>query len=339
MHRLASFALTFMVAAAAVAATPYYLDREGVLWKATATASGLVLSGEHNGQPVVSSTVPFAVGMPGTSDEAIQVAADEVTGKVVVVWQRNWGEASSEIIAAVWSDSGWEQILHLTGDASLNPRSPAIRISQVSETVPDPADPSSTITNTDSFLHLLWWEGSGDAQHAMYALLRLTAAPDDADRLLVKNLDDFVRVGLACDAPPPASVVEHPLFASDASRDRALLFFATSQSCLFHLVEVSFQFPDPPAQDDGGLVASDQRRRARPIFGERRVFRSPRGIVLEGARVLLGPDLSPVAYRVAGDRLEYVVVTSAGWSDLRVLPVSDGLTIDQAIPLVEGLAR
>jgi hypothetical protein len=339
MRRLVSFGLMLLVAAAAAAATPYYLDREGVLWKADATPSGLVLTGEHDGQQVVSSTVPFAVGIAGSSDEAIQVAADEVTGKVVVVWQRNWGGTSSEIIAAVWAGDTWEQILHLTGDVSLNPRSPAIRISQVSTTEPDPNDPSNTITIRDSFLHLLWWEGSGDTQHAMYALLRLTASPDDADRLLVKNLDEFARVGLSCASPPPASVVEHPLFASQASRDRAVLFFATSQSCLFHLVEVTFEFQDPPTQDDGGLVANDQRRRARPIFGERRVLPSPHGISLQGARVLLGSDLSPVAYQVRNDHLEYVVATDTGWSEVRTLPVSDGLTIDQAIPLVENLAR
>ena len=338
MKRLVAFCLMLFVAGAAAAATPYYLDRNGVLWNASATPSGLVLSGMYDGHEIVSSTVPFIVGIAGSSDEAIQVAADEVTGKVVVVWQRNWGDALSEIIAAVWSGSEWEQILHLGGDFSLNPRSPAIRVSQVSDTVPDPEDADKTITVTDSFLHVLWWEGAGDGQHAMYALIRLTAAPEDENRLTVKDLSSFARIGLPCDGVPPASVLEHPLFASEPSRDRALMFFATTQSCLFHLVEVRFEFDDPPAGDDG-LVVTDQRRRARPIFGIRRVYQLPLGLSLEGARVLLGADLSPVVYRVVGDHLEYLVGGPTGWSEMRVLPVSEGLTIDQAIPLVESLAR
>lgn len=320
------------------AATPFYLDRSGVLWKATAEPVGLVLTADSGGVNLLTSTVPFVVGIPGSNDAEIQVAADELTGKVAVVWQRNWGDGISEVIAAVWHDGEWEQLVRLSSDFWANPRFPSIRLSQVTSTAPDPEDPEATVATQDSFLHVMWWEGVGEGQNASYTLLRLTADPDEEDRLRARSLGEFAVVGLPCEVDPPASVVEHPLFAAQPARDRALLFFATPQVCLFHLVEVGFELEPPPA-GDAGLIGSTQRRRHRPVFGVRKVYPTPKEISFAGARVVLGTDLSPVAYRVAGSQLEYIVARPQGWSEKRTLELANGLTIDQAIPLVENLAR
>ncbi len=341
---LRSLAILLVAAAAtaAVAAPAHFLDRNGVLWTAAAAPEGLVLAGQRDGQELVRTTVPFALAIDGTSDTQIQVAADELTGKVVVVWQRNWSEVASEIMLAVWRDGTWERIEHLTPQVDEHARHPVISVSQVATAVPEPSpeDADRTVPVRDSFIHIAWWEGSDESAHGSYALLNLSAAADESDALLRRDLDDLVGLGLSCDGTAAPEILEHPLFADQASRDRALLFFGSRRSCLFFLAEVRLVV-EAPAQPDpeSGLVVTAQRKRHVPVFGVRRAFAAPHQLNLEGARITIGSDLQPVAYRVVGPTIEYVVAGDDGWSPQRTLAVDEGLTLDQAIPLIQGLAR
>jgi hypothetical protein len=329
-------------ATAVVAAPAHFLDRNGVLWTAAAAQEGLVLTGQRDGQELVRTTVPFVLAMNGTSDTQIQVASDEVTGKVVVVWQRNWSETASEIMLAVWRDGTWERTEHLTPAVEDHARFPVISLSQVATAVPEPSpdDPDRTVSVRDSFLHVVWWEGAGEAEHGSYALLHLSAAEDENDALLRRDLDRFIGIGMSCDGTAPPEILEHPLFADQASRDRAMVFFGSRRSCLFFLAEVRLVL-EAPAQPDpeSGLVVTAQRKRHVPVFGVRRAFSALQQLNLEGARITIGNDLQPVAYRVVGPTIEYVVATDEGWSPQRTLAVDEGLTLDQAIPLIQGLAR
>jgi hypothetical protein len=334
--------LAFVFAAtAALAANPYFLDRNGMLWKATAAAEGLVLTGSQDGAVVVRSVVPFPLMVDGTSDTGIQVAADELTGKVAVIWQRNWAENASEVMLAVWRDGSWQRIEHLAQDLSAYPRNPAIRLTEIATTVPDPNvpdDPSKAVVIRDSFLHVVWWEGT-DQGHASYALLRLTADSGDPDALIKKNLESFASIGLACMAPVPPAVLEHPVFGNQDSRDRAYLLFGSQRICLFQLLEVSFSLDLGPDTGTGGIGVIAQRGRHMPIFGVRKAFAMTQEFDMESVRVVLGAGLSPVVYRANGNKVEYVIATETGWSPRRTLTVKDGMTMDQAIPLVENLAR
>jgi hypothetical protein len=296
-----------------------------------------------DGAQVVRSVVPFPIALSGTTDTQIQVAADDLTGKVTVVWQRNWAAQASEIMMAVWQNGAWERIDHLSQDLAANPRNPVIKLTQVATSVPDPAapdDPNKATLVQDSFLHVVWWEGT-DTSHGTYALLRLTAGPGDADALIEKNLDEFTQIGLSCDAPVPAAVLEHPLFADQTADDHTLLLFGSQRLCLLQLLQVSFVLDPSPATTTtgGGMTATTQRRRQMPIFGLTKVFPMTQELSMDGTRVILGSNLNPVAYRVVGPIIQYVTYSDQGWSPARTLAVANGLTLDQAIPLVENLAR
>jgi hypothetical protein len=342
MRRLLIALLLSTVAVSAGAATPYFLDRCGVLWKAAASHDGLVLTGEVDGVVQVSSLVPFIVGIDGNEDQQIQVAADELTGKVAVVWQRNYGAAFSEVFLAIWANGTWERITQLTGAIGENPRFPLVTLSQVHTVVQDPASPddaSSTTTVRDSFLHMTWWQGSGGQQRGRYAILRLSTTADDPEALRSLDLDDLLPVGLGCPSDLPGDVLEHPLFASTTARDHALIFFGSKKVCMFHLVEVTFELEADAASPNPDLPITVQRRRHTPIFGVRRVYQTPQSFNMDGARVIPGNDLRPVCYRVIEGQIQYVVANDLGWSPVRTLSTRDGLTLDQAIPLVENLAR
>ncbi len=334
---LLAFAM-ILAAGAALAANPYYLDRNGVLWTAAADPQGLVLTGRQEGTEIVRSVVPFPVAIAGTTDTNIQVAADDLTGKVTVVWQRNWGGAASEMMLAVWSGGSWERVAHLSQDLANNPRNPAVRLTAVSDTVPDPdnpTDPSKATAVQDSFVHVAWWEGTGQG-HGMYALLRLTADASDDTALTVEDLDDYSRIGLACDVPVPATTLEHPVFASQDVPTHAQLLVGSRQLCLLLVLEVHFTL-DPNTGGGPGTILN--RRRHTPIFGVTAAFPMNRDFSMDGTRVILGANLNPVAYRVGGGGVQYVTFANNSWSPVRTLAVSDALTMDQAIPLVENLAR
>ena len=329
-----------LAATAALAANPYFLDRNAVLWKASSAPEGLVLTGERNGEVLVRSLVHFSLGVAGANDTQIQVAADELTGKVAVVWQRNWSAVASEIMLAVWRDGSWERIERLSSALGAHPRNPTIQLSDVTTTDPDPGapdDPGRATVVRDTFLHVIWWQGTGD-QGAEYALLRLTADAGEPEDLVHRDLDGFAGIGLACDTPAPPEVLEHPLLAAQTPRDRALMFFGSERNCLFQLVEIRFKLQTRATTD--GVTVIAQRRRHMPIFGVRKFFPMTEDVSMEAARIVLGADLNPVIYRVVnGTTVEYITATDTGWSPRRTLTVKDGLTMDQAIPLVENLAR
>ena len=339
MRRFAIIAAAVLTASAALAANPYYLARDGVLWKGSSSTDGLVLTGEKAGVEVMRETIPFALGVGGSSDTEIQVAADELTGKVAVVWQRNWSEGYTDIMLAVWSDGGWERIEVLSDTVLANPRNPVIEMSQVASQEPDPDNPddaNATVTVQDSFLSVLWWQGQGDAQRPGLAVLRLTAADEEPAPLTRMSLEELGNVGLACDSPTPEDVLEHPLFGSQTDSSRALALYGTSGSCTMSLLEIRFVLD---RQGDGTPTVTGQRRRHVPIFGVRKTFPSPLEFRMASARAVVGAGLNPVLYTVRDGRLEYTLVTRNGWTTVRTLEVKPDLTMDQAIPLVESLAR
>ena len=336
MRRFAVIAAAFLAASAVFAATPYYLARDGILWKGASSPAGLVLTGEKAGVEVVRQTVPFTLGVGGSSDTGIQVAADEVSGKVAVVWQRNWSAGYSDIMLAVWSAGTWERVEVLSDDVTANPRNPVIETSQVASQEADPADPETTITVRDSFLSVLWWQGDGASQRAGLAVLRLTASDSEPTPLTRSALGGLGILGTSCDTGSPESVIEHPLFASQPDTSRALAFYGAADSCTVNLLEIRFVLDRLP---DGGATVTGQRGRHRPVFGVRKTFPSPLDFQMASARAVVGPDLNPVLYKVRDGHLEYTLATKNGWTALRTLEVKPDLTMDQAIPMVESLAR
>ncbi|KDA54023.1 hypothetical protein EG19_01505 [Thermoanaerobaculum aquaticum] len=334
-------ALGLVLSGASWASDPVTLDRNGVLWRLTATETGTVLVGSKDGVEVARSIVPFPLGLDGQSDSHLQLLADELTGKVVVAWQRNWSQDYSDLVLAVWNSGNWERVTYITRDASAHPRNPVLKLARATSTYPNPQNPSKTLTVTESFALLLWWQGTGDGEGAALAVLRLTADPNDAEALSIYPLDTELGVGLACNQPIPPEVVAYPSFGVEPVGPTSHILVASPSSCLLFIFQMRFELSPPPEtnEDQGGLGAVAMRRRHTPIFGVRKVLPVTRELSAEGTRAVLGADLQPVLYRVVPEGVEYTVASDQGWSPKRLLKLSEGVTLDQAIALVENLAR
>ncbi|MCX7895850.1 MAG: hypothetical protein N2447_07860 [Thermoanaerobaculum sp.] len=344
MKRALIFAviLSLWAVAWSLASEPMALDRNGVLWRLTATPTGTVLVGTKEGQEVARSQVPFTLGLAGQSDVGLQLLADDLTGKVVVAWQRNWSAFASEIILAVWSAGEWERIDHVTGEPGLRPRNPVLRLARAVSNYPDPVEPQKSLTSQDAYALLLWWQDFGDAGHPRLALLDLQAPPGTRGALTVVPLKNSVDFGIGCPQSLPGDVLEHPKFASASPGPVTHVLAASPSACLLFVHEIRFEL-EPPRQGagdaEGGLGVTAQRRRHTPIFGVRKVLPVTRELSAEGTRAVLGADLQPVLYRVLPEGVEYTVATEQGWSAKRLLKLENGLTLDRAIALVENLAR
>lgn len=338
MKRLVALLPCLLLPALVSAGDPVALDRDGVFWRVHATAEGTLLVGTRDGEEVARSLVPFPLGIAGQVDRNFQLVADETTGKVVVFWQRSWGEFASDVVLAVWNGHDWERVSYLGEEASLAARNPVLKLAVASSSYPDPEDPQKSIDVKETFALALWWQGIGEAGHAKMAVLALTASPQEEGALRIFDVSPDVGIGFGCAEPLPTELLEHPTFTSAPPGPVTHFLVANPSTCLLFVQEVGFQL-EPPSQEEGGLQVVGLRRRHTPIFGVRRVLPPTRQLVAEGTRAVLGADLQPVLYRATPEGVEYTVATASGWSAPRLLKLEEGLSLEQALNLVTGLAR
>lgn len=340
MKRVLASTLGLLLAAPLFAAEPVTLDRNGILWRLSATPSGTVLVGTKDGEEVARSVVPFPLGASGQYDNHLQLVADERAGKIVVAWQRNWTPQLSSIMLAVWDGGAWEHVRYLTTDLAANPRNPVLHLVRKATTYETPGDNPQTVTADDSFALVAWWEGTDSNQRARVAALCLTMPSTEEENLVVWDLPTAPGIGFQCPQPLEKEVIEEPLFATQPPSPSAYLLVASPSVCLMFVYEIRLEL-QAPAQDESQspLNAVAMRRRHTPIFGVRKVLPVTRELSAEGTRAVLGADLQPVLYRVVPEGVEYTVATETGWSPKRLLKLEEGLGLDKAIALVENLAR
>jgi len=341
MRRIATCLVTAALATSVAFAEARFVDRDGTLWTAAPTMEGLRLTGTRNGEPVASGVLPVMFAGSLRYDQEIQVIADEVTGKVAVVWQREWAPGTSEIRMAVWSQDAWEQVLVLSEESGRHPRYPVSQLARVTTMIPaevDPGDSSVVLKPADlvqeSFMQVVWWEDGDEYSRARMAIVRMSADHDDPEPVIAYNLDLLAQGGEPCGPGYVEDLLERPLFSSRAAVDRGMVFFGSERTCRFNVLEITFPLEDP---DDPPAEA--QRRRHRPVFGVRDTFDIPVEIRMAGARVLVAAQLKPVVYRVLADAVEFFIAGEAGWSSRRTLPLGEDLDRAQAVLLMEDLAR
>lgn len=340
--------MTLMIVASLVAAfatgEARFVDREGTLWTAFPSFEGLRLVGSRNGEEITSGLLPVLFAGSLRYDQEISVVADEVTGKVAVVWQREWSETTSAVRIAVWSEDQWENVITLSEEDGRNPRHPAVQLVRVSSATPadpddpDPDPPVDPVVIRDSFLQVVWWEDGDGFPRARMAVVRLTGDLTDPDSVSIHDLDALSAPGEPCAHGEAEGVMERPRFSTRVPGDRGLVFFGSERTCRLNLVEVTFPLDDPGEGEDPPSEA--ERRRHRPVFGRRGGFEIPPDIRMAEARVLVDANHQPVIYRVLPDVVEFFIAGENGWSGRRTLALGEtGLEESKAVLLIEDLVR
>ena len=341
MRRIVVTLAALLAAVPAVARQPFALDRTGVLWQASPSASGLLIEGHRDGDLVVRGFVPTApFGGVRIVDSHVEVAVNPSGSEVVVVWQRSWGEALSEILLARWSAQGEGAVMRLSGALANAARNPTLKVQRVSWT--DTDENEQPLPREETLVHVVWWEDSQWGSGARYVWLSLDTPAQEQRQPVVLVLDQVAGEAPVdeCESPLSADVREHPLFASHPTPDSFSLI-AASGACRLTRTDIGSQVVTPPPfGPEGGLIGSAQRRRARPIFGSR-IELPPAPLSLEGMSARVGSGGTLLLYGVDREkaRTEFSLLHGGRWTAPRFVPLGGHVSPEALLPILESLVH
>jgi|GEM_PF-6367265 len=341
MRRIAYMLAALLAATPALARQPFALDRTGVLWQASPSASGLLIEGHRDGDLVVRGFVPTApLGGVRIVDSHVEVAVDPSGREVVVVWQRSWGSALSEVLLARWSVGGEGAVMRLSGALANAARNPTLWVQRVSWT--DTGEDEQPIPREETLVHVVWWEDSEWGTGARYVWLSLDTPAEEQRQPVVLVLDQLFGEAVVedCEELLSVKVREHPLFVSHPTPDTFSLI-AASGACRLTRTEIRSQVIVPPTiGGEGGFNGSAQRRRARPIFGSR-IELPPAPLSLEGLSARLGSSGTLLLYGVnrEKEKIEFSLLRDSQWTAPRFVPLGGQVLPEALLPVLESLAH
>ena len=254
-----------------------------------------------------------------------------MSGAVFVLWQENEG-ADATVVFASHSDGTWFGPTVLAGDdgaAAINPEMLVFHHSKTFE-VEGEEEP---VVLEDSILHLVWWSFEDEIENggAVYSSVPVDDAGlpifEDVD---VRPLTDLLAYGIACPEITEASGLAHPRLFVDPQSGNPHVFATDIGQCLFQIIELKY-LPD--------YDSVTKRRRRVVIFGRSRMAPVRADLKLATARVQVGHNLAMVVYWNKGDAVDYLKLTEEGWTDMRSLPLGNGLGFQRALELIQTLTH
>lgn len=333
--------LALVLAAPAAARQPFALDRSGVLWQAKPSPDGLLITGQQDGVEVVRGFVPTApIGGLHVVDSHVEVAVDPAGSEAVAVWQRTWGRNLSEILLARWSKSGHGIALRLSGALSNGARHPVLRVQQVKWQEVDDEDPDKKLERQETLVHVLWWEDGVWGSGARYVWLSLATPAAELKPPIPIVLQQLAGEAGSdeCEEPLKPEVQEHPLFVVEPGGESFGVIYATGR-CRLSLWKIGSDAVISPPFGGEEPGVSAQRRRARPIFGERGDLPPP-PLALPDARAVASNGRNLLLYSFDDERRQvaFSLLTDAQWSAPRTVLLSESVTPQRLLPILESLA-
>lgn len=181
----------------------------------------LVLEIQRPAQAVERLLVPETEGPAVESTPYLLV--EDVSNTVFLVWEAKHNYVHSQIhLASYSSQSGWSEVLELSGDIFSFKTSPQVAVTRDSYERLD-ADGNAT-RHSRTVFHTVWWEEAGAGDRAVYAPLILIDGVFQAPNqfFVLSDLDD----GLPLAAPQPlGDLMRNPIVQQGRGDESTALAF------------------------------------------------------------------------------------------------------------------
>jgi hypothetical protein len=314
--------------AAVTGAGDMTLTRAGDLYGVGQTETGLVVTVTMSDGSSLELEVPQTTGIDATS---VDVAVDELTGSIFVLWQEGAG-ADSTVVFANYTEDTWFGPMILAGGDGTAAMNPEMLVFRHSAEVEVEGEELPRLYE-DTFVHIAWWGfvGAPNDGSAYYSGVPLDeqGMPDFID-FEPRAVSELLPFGINCSVGSEAPALLHPRLFVDPESGNPHIFAADLGQCLFQIIELSYQ-PE--------VESMAKRRRRVVVLGRARMLTIRGDVNLATAKVGIGHNLSVVMYWDESEDVEYIRADDEGWSDMRSLSTGEDLSRDRAIELIRDLAH
>jgi hypothetical protein len=274
--------------------------------------------------------VPDAVGQ--SLKRNLDLAYDESTGSLVLLFKEDL-TVLNILRLGIFRDGDWTMTNLLPNLGFAHAYNPQLLLSHQAVTTEDSNGVSQSQTRT--ILSVIWWEEAQYSQ-ARYAPIFLDEVSDASD-VQVYDLPTLVGGGGATSsgAYPPAAYM-FPSLQLEGIGGAILASFADLSSDTHYVVRI--KYPDnlgKPGPDN----VTWQRRRI-PVVGVASDEPIPGNmpIVLDNVKTIVGASYRPTLVWTTDSAVGYTRFDGRKWSPAIAIPITDSMTSDKALRLVQDMA-
>jgi hypothetical protein len=262
----------------------------------------------------------------------VDLAFDEPTSSLIVLWTEEVPLVNLLRLGILRANQ-WTVSDLLPTNGFPHARNPQMLLSHPVVHTQD-AD-GNDVATTRSLLSVIWWEESNISQ-ARYAPIFFDE-DSTASRVQVYDLPATIGGGgPASGAKHPATAYEFPSLQLEGIGGAILASFADLSSDKQYVVRISF--PDNLGKPGPNNVTW-QRRRI-PVVGiaSDEPIAPDVPVVIESVKTVIGSSYRPTLIWSTGDAVGYTRFDGQKWSPALTIPLTESMTYDRALRLVQEMA-
>lgn len=298
-----------------------YPNREEV---ATTSGRVLKLSVQRNGESR-SEIVPAS--LQGGYHIEPSLAYDQDSSTLFIFWQKFPTITVSELLFCSYRDGAWSETASIDKVVfryGMNLRIGVTR--QIEEEQPD----GSLVRKKSLLIHAIWWEQNGQGEIARYA--RLAPRYGRVETIEVYDLPtllglqrNLLPVGVSADFD--RELLRHPGIFESLTQDSVDVLFGDWDTNRIYRVELR------PRVSNGVLRPPIPRWRGDIDTPKIRMMSTERVAVISAP----ADERKFLYYFQNGNRVDYLVHSANGWSEMRTITLTDGLTFEDALTALRQL--